>query len=602
MADPDLKTIVDRELGPAVKNGTDRVAAKQQARTMAVPAQLEPPQAPSSTTYGVLSQRNPEWLGDYWHLCRALYAGGPRLLRDDAAMKALFPSHIGEVAAIYAQRRERAFYVAYAGEIIDHLLAGFAADPIRLATSTEEKPLDEWWSDFADDVSPPGAKKQPLSSFAVDCLREAFITQSAWVLVDLPSSDPDEEPPADRLEEEQRGLLDPYLSMMPSHHVVDWECDEGTGELKWVLVHWTLRQRENLRASRSQITERWMYWDREHWERYELTYTDASAPRPETPVQMVSQGPHPFKVVPFVRLQLPDGLYAMGKLESIAREHFNKRNAVGWAEYKALFSVLYEFLSPPPSGAFTPSGGKDLDPNRAANQVRGQGWTQVRAQNDDARYIGPDVAPFKEARESCAELMREMHRVMFSMALSANMDSAALQRSGDSKAKDAAQIAAILAKVGELLRESFDAVVELVSRVRAGGKDAKSDVHTTGGEKFDADSIADSISEATDLTAGVPMKSATFLKRYLFRLYKLALGAGATTDDLEDIRKELEDAVTPESMMLADAMPMPNIGGEDKPSASGGDDLPNDEEEDDEPPPKPQPAPARRQRRMFPAS
>jgi hypothetical protein len=216
----DLKTQVDRELGGALQNGAVRVAARQQARAATVPAALETgaASASSSLTYGLLGERNPEWLGDFWHQCRALYAGGPRLLRDEDAMKALFPAHIGEVAAIYDQRKARAFYIAYAGEIIDHLLAGFAADPIRLtagvdeAKGGEEKPIAAWWTEFAADVSPPGAKRQKLSAFAVDCLREAFVTQSAWVLIDLPAQDADAAPPVNRLEEEQRGLLDPYLS------------------------------------------------------------------------------------------------------------------------------------------------------------------------------------------------------------------------------------------------------------------------------------------------------------------------------------------------------------------------------------------------------
>jgi hypothetical protein len=53
------------------------------------------------------------------------------------------------------------------------------------------------------------------------------------------------------------------------------------------------------------------------------------------------------------------------------------------------------------------------DGGRATNQVRGQGFTQVRGKDDRAEFVGPDVAPFKEARESCNDAMREMHRVMF---------------------------------------------------------------------------------------------------------------------------------------------------------------------------------------------
>jgi hypothetical protein len=471
----DLKTQVDRELGGALQNGAVRVAARQQARAATV--------------------------GDYWHQCRALYAGGRRLLMDKAVMDAVFPSHGNEAPKVYEQRRARAFYIPYAGEIIDHLLAGFAADPVRLTAGADEKrqgeeaELPQSWKDFAEDISPPGGKKQPLGSFAVDTLREMFMTQTAWVLVDLPARDPNAAAPANRLDEEKQGLLDPYLCIIPSENVIDWECDDETGELEWVLCHWRMRKRAGLTDKRDTITDRWTYWTREGWEKYELNWKEKDAPKPETIVPCVDAKPHTFGVVPFVRLQVPDGLFAMGKLESIAREHFNKRNALGWAEYKSLFSILYEFTAPPPQGAFQPTAKGATDPNRATNQLRGQGYTQIRGEKDSAQFVGPDVAPFNEARESCAELMREMHRVTFSMALSANMDSAALQRSGDSKAKDAAQIAAILAKVGEIIREGVEVIVKLVGQIR---KDTTADnVRVTGAEKFDADSIAAAIEEAS---------------------------------------------------------------------------------------------------------
>jgi hypothetical protein len=198
--------------------------------------------------------------------------------------------------------------------------------------------------------------------------------------------------------------------------------------------------------------------------------------------------------------------------------------------------------------------------------------------------------------------MREMHRVTFSMALSANMDSAALQRSGDSKAKDAAQIAAILAKVGEIIREGVEVIVKLVGQIR---KDTTADnVRVTGAEKFDADSIAAAIEEAVELLNGVPLKSPTFLKRYLYRLYKLALAAGASDKDLDVIRQELDTMITAESLEMMDAGapgPLDKKNEDGKPGEKdpeNNDDPEDDEEQDD----KPKAASKPRSRRLYPVA
>jgi hypothetical protein len=575
-------TLVDREVTDAMRAKVSQLPAIREGRSTGAPAELQKQPSGAGVQYRRLNERNPEWLGEYWRECRALYAGGPRLLKDEPLMRQLFPQHANEAPEVYKDRSSRAFYVTHAGEIIDHLLAGFAQDPIRLTSgvdeeTTAEKELPTWWGDFATDISPPGGMKQPLGSFAVECLREMFVTQTAWVLIDLPRADPTAPPPESRLEEETRGLIDPYLCLMPTENVVDWQVDDETNELEWVVCYWRTRRRDGIAGSRKDITERWMFWTREGWTKYEHTFDPTHPPKGDDVIPIVDQGTHPFGKVPFVRITVPEGMYAMGKLHSLAREHFNKRCAVSWAEYKSLFAILYEFMATPEAGKFIPQG-MGGDPKRATNQVRGQGYSQLRGEKDRAEFVGPDPAPFKAGRESCAEIMQEMHRVMFSMALSADMGTAALQRSGDSKAKDAKSIEVILVKVGEIIREGVDAVLDLVSSVR---KEAEREVSTTGGEKFDADSVAAAIEEAVELLNGVPLRSPTFLQRYLFRLYKLALGPSATDEDLAAIRGELETVITAESLMMADAGPPGPLDRQGQKTDGG--DAGDDEQDDEEP-------------------
>lgn len=602
-AELELQTMVDRQITEGMRDAVRDQPAAQAARGSGASGTLknnvvsggaESLEVAGALPYRKLSARHPEYLADYWRECRALYAGGPRLFLDDQVHKRLFPSHAFEAPDVYSERRSRSFYVSYAGEIIDNLLAGFAADPMRFTAGNDENgdevELPEWWSEFAKDVSPPGGETMPVGTLAVEWLREAFQTRTAWALVDMPRRDPNAPPPESRLEEEEQGLNDPYVCLLPSENVVDWEEDEDTHELQWVLCHWRSRRRESLQSERTLITERWLLWTPERWARYRCMWHPLRPPQPDDPIALEDEGTHDFGQVPIVRFVLPEGMYAMGKMHSPAREHFNKRNAVAWAEYKSLFAVLFEFLGGA-TGEFNPAmspavADAAVDPNRAVNQTFGQGYSQIRNKDDKAEYVGPPTDAFETARASCTELMREIHRVMFSMALSADMGAAALKRSGESKEQDAVSIAVILAKCGELLRDGLGRIRDLVARARGTEAEAKK-VEPTGGVKFDAQSVAAAITEAVEFLNGVPQKSPTFTKRYLYRLYKLAASGDLSPEDLELIREELETAVTAESLMLTDPnMPPPN-----QMVPPGEEDDPEDE---DEPAPKPG------RRRLYP--
>jgi hypothetical protein len=227
------------------------------------------------------------------------------------------------------------------------------------------------------------------------------------------------------------------------------------------------RRRASIAESRSRITERWMLYTREGWSKYEHTYDPAQPPKKEdTVVSLVDEGTHPFQVVPFVRMQVPEGLYAMGKLHSLAREHFNKRCASSWAEYKALFAVLYEFMATPTANNFTPQGVAG-DPRRATNQVRGQGYSQMRGEKDRAEVHRARRRTVQgSARELRRDHARDAPRDVQRWRCRRTWTRLRCSVRVTARARTAKSIAVILMKVGELMREGVDAVLELVSLVR----------------------------------------------------------------------------------------------------------------------------------------
>lgn len=549
-----LMTMTDRELSGG--NLLDGYNAHAQAQGIGVPAGTVPMEgdAPEGAIpLKLLTETHPEYMGEFWADCEALYKGGVHLLRNDKAMTRLFPSHNAELPAIYEERKRRAFYINYAGTIIDGLVAGLESDPLRLGVAGADKEskatVPTWWSEWSEEVTAKGAdleSRHTMHGFVVAAIQAAFVKQSSWILVDLPAVAREVAETVDSLAaQDELGLRDPYLCLLQADRVIDWETDDD-GRLEWATVWDCTRRRAEPGKARGVYRHTWVIWDADGWKKYQLDVDPAKPPSHETMVPIVGFGEHPFEGVPLIRFKLPDGLWAMGKLESLAREHLNKRAASAWAEYKSLFAVLYEFMGPENPSAQTITAAAQKDPNRATNQRRGQGWTQRRGKDDDARYIGPDVAPFKEARESCAELMQEMHRVTSTMAASANMDGKALQRSGDSKADDRKDTQVVLEAVGMRGRQLLHAILDMV----ATGRGEEHGLDAVGLEAFSVQSASERIAEAVELFAGVPVLSPTFKRRFLERLYQVLLGDDADPKDLEEISKELATAIEAEGIML----------------------------------------------------
>lgn len=555
---------------------------------------------------GTLRDQNPEYLGEFWEDCEALYRGGHHLLRNKALMDRLFPSHNAELGAIYAERCRRAFYIPYAGKIVDILTAGLEGDPIRIVAEDEDEDtaaagageVPEWWTEWTERVTAEGAgldHTYDFHGFVCEAIRRAQVKQGVWILCDLPRVDEALAAAADTaLAQEELGLRDPYVCLVDASEVVDWESDRD-GTLMWVLRHQVSRRRDNPMVPRGAVTHTWTFWWDDHWERYELVMEPGKSYSDKHVVPMVDQGAHPFGRVPWIRFRLPDGLWTMGKLESLAREHFNKRAAVGWAELKSLFAVLYEFLASPAAAPVTvgaPAGA--ADPNRATNQIRGQGWTQRRGEKDRAEFIGPDVAPFQAARESCAEMMQEMHRVTSTMAASADMGSAALQRSAESKRDDRTDEQKVMEAFGLRGRALAWAIIELVAAGR--GEDPPDECHIQGMESFDTEAMAIKIANVVELFAGVPILSPTVKRHVLGKLYQALMSDDASPETLETMRRELREAVESEGVLLG--MGPGGTGSLAAPMPPGAEDDPEDEATD---PPDPSSRPPRRAAPPAPA-
>lgn len=499
-------------------------------------------------TYKKLSQKHPEWDGPYWRRCRALYAGGKKLLRDPVVLQDVFPPHLAENATVYAERCKRAYYIPYAGEVIDMITSALFSEDLKM---TSEPEADPWYVDWANDVSPPGGMKQTLQQFLKEQVTSALICKRAWTLIDLPTIDDVmanairsgkgmaavDGAPGSLLEQEKLGLLDAYACPLDPEHVWDWEVDRD-GRLLWVLVHYKSAQRNGIEGDRDTITERWMYYDETSWQRYEIVYHKTKPPADGIEIPKVAEGTHTFGRVPVIQMELTDGLWAMGKIESIAVAHLNKRNALSWAQYKSLFPVLAHFAGPP--DVMNPI---TEDPDRAVNQTLGQGYVGQFGDKDKLEYVGPDSAPFAIAAQDLKDLRDEMHRVVHQMAMSVDNSGAALQRSGESKQVDQEVTAIVLREFGKIVREHAVLLHEVVQRGRG---DTKASSWTCDGMDGYADTTVDAVVTQAQTMELVTLPSATFQREFKYQVARRLLGDSVNEDVLEDIKKELKNNITNE--------------------------------------------------------
>lgn len=487
---------------------------------------------PGSIQYARLAHtKHPQYLEKFWKRARAFYCGGVRLLENPSVMAQVFPQHINEEPAVYEMRQKLAHYTNHSGAIVNHLLGKLTADPVKVVTDDAE----DFYAEFLADTSPPAGPEVPLEELLSRTILEAAQTKCAYALVEMPNNLDTEY--RTLAEQEGAGALHAWATPVKAESVVDWECDKS-GEYKWALLCFESKVRPTVFEARNTITQEYWLYTANEWIRWDVTRRDDEEISPETWISPSASGPHSFGKVPLVKLELPDGLWIMSKLESLAREYFNKRNALSWAEFKALLPMLYEFLDPGEVAGLV--GGATTDQDRAINQQRSPAHVQQRQAapggGDRVEWVAPPDAPFAHALSSCTDIRDEMHRVVHQMALAADTKGAMLRRSEGSKRQDTIALDIVLSAYGKILRKFTR---DLLTMVQLGRGEEPSAWTVTGGKKFDM-VTADAIIEEESILDTVEMPSPTARAERKKQLVRVLFGDTLTEEQYEEIDEEID--------------------------------------------------------------
>lgn len=489
--------------------------------------------------YKVFQVTHPDYNPRYWARNRALYSGDfsqPGVLED------VFPRRNAESDDDYLRRKRQAFYVNYPGSIVDKLAAGLFREQPAMEGATQPDP---WYDEWFKDVSRPGGKVMPFNDLLKESIITALQTRRAWALVELPEASGEELQSVG--DQERAGALSAYACPVDPECVRDWEMDEN-GALEWALLAFQREKRDGLEGTRDMVEEEYVYYTPTEYARYIIRHKKDKKPNDDELVPLVAAGAHSFGQVPLVPLELTSGMFAMGKLESLARAHLNLVNSLHWATIGSLFPTPTAFLGEEEMGAPATA-----DPNRAVHQRRSPVHIVQLGAKDRFEFIGPSPEPFAQAGAQATALRDEMYRVVHQMADSIDNSGAALQRSGESKQADMASESVVLKWLGERLNAFACAVLRCVG---AGRGDPECDWVMKGMEEFGFEDPQALLQEAQAISV-LDIKSPTFHVEEGMKVVKSILGDDVTPEVLAKIRRELEQNNPPEAFSYREPPPFP---------------------------------------------
>lgn len=465
---------------------------------------------------GQLRSVHPSYDADTWVRYEALYRGG----KDFRAHVTKFLNqNLAEPDDRFQRRVKEASYRSYVGPIVDYFASQLMAAPLTIRCCDEQgdevETVDDFYSEFKEDADGHGTD---LVDLGRTVFRSALIKGSAWVMATLPKR----ANVLSKADWEARGLGQARVAKVESDNILDWEYGED-GELAWVLTYDECRPRESLSESRGKIRGTWRLYDRENVETFQLTWAPGTDYIDEnTEVRSVGVEPHNFPRVPFVRVELPRGLWLMNRVAEAQVAHFRLTAGLLWAINQTCYAMP----------VFKMQGGA-----AGGGPAMGTGYAIVIGQDDDLTWAAPPSAPFAVISDEAKAQKDEIYRVAQQMAQGVDNNAAAIGRSAQSKHADTSSTEICLVAYGAVVREALEKVYDLIAE----GRGDALKFRVGGLDRFNLTDPTSAVENALSAkTLDVP--SLTFKKELMMHTTE-ALMPSLSQDKKDAIRKEIEEGV-----------------------------------------------------------
>ncbi len=389
-----------------------------------------------------LRQTHPDHNTDQLARLEGLYEGG-EVWREQLSW--WLPRNPVEMQDVYKDRLKRATYTNHFGSLID-LWAAFLFSEAPSLENSDDKFWATWWED-AD------GKGSSMGQFWRGRLLEALWGRASHVWINLPPEG--EEIMGSLGEQEAAGKLDPFLVALGPRQVIDWGEDDK-GNLLWVTIEGTVSERANPEAPR---TRKWMWThiDATQIRRWEWKPREPDdKPGDEDTATELPPVPHPFKVLPVVRLGLPSGLWAGAKMHDPAISLLRGENDLDFALHRAAHALLWIKAK---WGEGAPAVGA--------------GYYLSLGPEDSVGYVEPSGAQFEALAKDVERRREEMHRVVQLMAVGAGSNATRSRMSGESKEKDWKAVDIVLQSYAMITKGAIEEVAQIVANLRGIGDEVK---------------------------------------------------------------------------------------------------------------------------------
>lgn len=480
-----------------------------------------------------LDQRHPSLdqgrLGRLW----ALYEGGERWER---LLDTWFPKLAAESDEVWIERKANARYVNHAGSVVSMLAAALFAEAPQI-----EGLEGDYWGRLWLDCDGQGSA---WARWWQARLEDAQVGRHAFIWVNLPAR------PADilvdnRADEERQKLLDAYLVPLTAEQVIDWG-EDARGQLTWILAKDSTSERNGPDEIR-RTTTRWTYIDATRIRRWTWTATEQKpTPDPDDEVTEASPIEHRIGRLPVVRLQLPPGLWTMGKVEGPAVLALRARNDLSWALHQAANELLVLTT-------------KWEDNKPVLGHGRYLTLQRDKDGEDTAAYVGPSGVAFEHLAADVGATREEVYRAVQQMALSSDASSAKARLSGESKAEDWRALDIVLAAYQDLVLQAMRQVLGVILAARGEGAEPS----VSGLDGWQSEDLAGWL-EACSLATDAAEMSFKFRQLVAKRQAQRVLQDEVDAKDLEEVYQEIDEAEPPPAPFV----PPPSIG--QRPGAPGG--------------------------------
>jgi len=451
---------------------------------------------------------------------RALYRGG-----DDwrALLDTWLPQRAVEPDSIYVERRSLATYVNHSGSIVSVLSAALFAEQPQV-----DGVDGDYWEGLVEDCDGRGSSWR---AYWKERLNDAQVGRVAYVWVNLPARAEGSQT-ASLADEQRAGLLDAYLVAILPEQVLDWWSDER-GRLTAVMMRDVLTRRAGPEAGRQTIW-RWTYIDAAVIRRWEWAATkDRLTPRPEDDARELAPIAHGLGTLPVVAMELPHGLWTMGKLEDPAVAALRARSEHTWALHQAANELL----------TVTSKWGDERIELGHGHYLR---LSRDADGADEAAYVGPSGAAFGFLEKDVQATREEVYRTVQQMALSADSDASSSRLSGESKAEDWRALDIILAAYRDVVLGAMLATARIIARVR---REDDSEISVSGLDGWQNESLAAFV-ETAALAVDARQLSGTFRRLVAKREAQRLLQDEVSPEELQAVLDEIEQADTDEAAAI----------------------------------------------------